>query len=124
MELAQKSSLDRVDSWTMIKSFLIWCFTLTVCLLVVGFPLVMLMMTIGALLSIVLQSVLPVSAVFVVAGGLLGANVLAIITGAAMLTFRGIHPHEVSWLSWLHTETDPMEVPIYPSCPLTCDVAG
>ncbi|NES68771.1 MAG: hypothetical protein F6K24_27840 [Okeania sp. SIO2D1] len=123
MELVQQQSLGKVDSFKIAKSFLIWSFTLTVCLLVVGFPLIVLMMTVGALLSVVLQSVLPVSAVLVVAGGLLGCNVLAIITGAGVLTLKGVHPHEVKWLSWLHESSNSIKTVIYPSCPLTCDIS-
>ncbi|MEY3402514.1 MAG: hypothetical protein RLZZ86_2130, partial [Cyanobacteriota bacterium] len=54
MVSAQSSNLVQTHSLLMMKSFLIWTFTLAVCLLVVGFPLVVLMATIGCLLSIVL----------------------------------------------------------------------
>ncbi|PMB01969.1 hypothetical protein CI592_16995 [Fischerella thermalis CCMEE 5328] len=106
----------------MVKSFLIWSFTLAVCLLVVGFPLVVLMATVGCLLSIVLQSVMPVSAVLLVAGGLILFNVLAVVIGASVLTAKGIHPKEVKWLSWLHGETEEMQKTVYAACPLTCDI--
>ena len=78
MEFAQKTRLERLESLTLVKSFLVWSFTLIVCLLVVGFPLVVLMATFGALASIVLQSVLPVSAVLLVVGSLIGVNLLAV----------------------------------------------
>jgi len=104
----------------MFKSFFIWVFTLTVCLLVIGFPLVILMVTIGSLLAVILQSVLPVSAVLVVAGGLLGFNLLGIMVGAAALTLKGVHPQEVEWLRWLHGEENPSHTSVYASCPLTC----
>ena len=106
------------------KSFLIWCFALTVTLLVVGFPLVVLMATVGALLSITLHPILPVSAVLLVAGGLILFNVLAVVVGAAMLTLKGIHPHEVRWLSWLHGDSQPMSQTTYAACPLTCEIDG
>jgi hypothetical protein len=106
----------------MIKSFLIWTFTLTVCLLVVGFPLIVIMMTVGALGAVVLQSVLPVSAVLVVAGGIIGANLLAVFMGAAILTFKGIHPQQVTWLRWLHGDASPLHTSVYAACPLTCDL--
>ena len=122
MQLTQENNLGRTYFVTFVKSFLLWSFTLTVCLLVVGFPLIVLMMTVGALLSIVLQSVLPVSAVLLVAGSLLGVNALAIFTGAGILTFKGVHPQEVSWLSWLHGKEGALDSPIYPSCPLTCSL--
>jgi hypothetical protein len=122
MQLAHQSSLGKNYSLSFVSSFLLWSFTLTVCLLVVGFPLIVLMATIGVLGSIILQSVLPVSAVLLVAGSLIGANVLAIVLGAAMLTVKGIHPQEVSWLRWLHGDAKPCHSSVYASCPLTCSV--
>jgi hypothetical protein len=122
MTLAQSSSLGKNYSLFLFKSFLIWTFTLAVCLLVVGFPLVVLMATVAFLLSMVLQSVMPVSAVLLVAGSVIGFNVLAVVLGAGILTFKGVHPHEVSWLSWLHGEADDINVSVYAACPLTCDL--
>lgn len=104
------------------KSFTIWCFALTVTLLVVGFPLVVLMATIGALLSITLHPILPVSAVLIVAGGTITLNILAVVAGAAILTAKGIHPQEVQWLSWLHGDAEPVSTTTYATCPLTCDI--
>ncbi|MDM9380176.1 hypothetical protein QUB80_05610 [Chlorogloeopsis sp. ULAP01] len=122
MTLSQTSDFGKSYSLLMLKSFLIWSFTLAVCLLVVGFPLVVLMATVGCLLSIVLQSVMPVSAVLLVAGGLILFNVLAVVVGAGVLTAKGIHPNEVKWLSWLHGETEEMQKTVYAACPLTCDI--
>lgn len=122
MTLASSSSFGKTYSLLMLKSFLIWTFTLAVCLLVVGFPLVVLMATVAFLLSIVLQSVMPVSAVLLVAGSLIAFNVLAVILGAGALTIKGIHPHEVRWLSWLHGEADDIHTSVYAACPLTCDL--
>jgi CBS-domain-containing membrane protein len=122
MELTQRQSLDKGYWLATIKSFLIWCFTLMVCLLVVGFPLVVLMATIGALSVVVLQSVLPISSVLLVAGSIIGGNLLLVIIGAAILTFKGIHPQEVSWLRWLHGEETHFHTAVYASCPLTCSL--
>ncbi|MBV8886546.1 MAG: hypothetical protein JO235_21475 [Chroococcidiopsidaceae cyanobacterium CP_BM_RX_35] len=121
MTLAQSSSFGKIYSWFTVKSFLIWTFTLGVCLLVVGFPLVVLMATVGALSAIVLESVMPISAALLVAGSLIGFNVMAVLAGAGILTLKGIHPHEVSWLNWLHGEADPLHTSVYAACPLTCD---
>jgi hypothetical protein len=104
------------------KSFLIWCFALAVCLLVVGFPLVAVMMTIGALLSVALHPVLPVSAVLLVAGGILTANIFAVFLTAAVLTIKGIHPDEVKWLSWLNGRGEILNTTTYAACPLTCEI--
>lgn len=122
MSLSGTSDLGKTYSLLMVKSFLIWTFTLAVCLLVVGFPLVVLMATVGCLLSIVLQSVMPVSAVLLVAGGLISFNVMAVTIGAGILTAKGINPTEVSWLSWLHGEEDEMQTTVYAACPLTCNI--
>ncbi len=122
MALAPSSSFGKSASLFMLKSFLIWTFTLAVCLLVVGFPLVVLMATVAFLLSIVLQSVMPVSAVLLVAGSIIALNVLAVILGAGLLTFKGVHPQEVRWLSWLHGEADEIQSSVYAACPLTCDL--
>jgi hypothetical protein len=122
MALSHSQSLSKYYYLVMLKSFLIWAFTLTVCLLIIGFPLIILMVTIGSLLAIVLQSIMPVSAVLVVAGTILGINLFAIFVGAGALTLKGIHPQEVNWLRWLHGEADPRHTSIYASCPLTCDI--
>jgi hypothetical protein len=122
MELTTHQNLAKTYSLAMVKSFLIWTFTLAVCLLVVGFPLIVLMVTVVCLLAIVLQSVLPVSAVLLVAGSLISINVLAVILGATLLTFKGVHPEEVRWLNWLHGEPDALHTSVYAACPLTCDV--
>lgn len=121
MVLARSHSLEKTY-WAIAKSVLTWVFTLTVCLLVVGFPLVVLMTTIAVLAAVILQSVLPVSAVLVVVGSTIGINVLAVLFGATVLTFKGIHPEEVSWLSWLHGEANIAKEPTFASCPLTCGI--
>lgn len=120
MEMSSRGGIGTFYSLTLIKSFLVWSFTLTVCFLVVGFPLVVLMATIGVLATVILQSVLPVSAVLLVIGSLVGANILAVFIGASVLTIKGIHPHEVSWLHWLQGNENPSHSSIYASCPLTC----
>ena len=122
MVSAQSSNLGKTYSLMMIKSFLIWTFTLAVCLLVVGFPLVFVMATVGCLLSIVLQSVMPANAVLLVSGGLIMFNVLAVMIAAGVLTFKGIHPNQVKWLSWLNGEAEQMQTSVYAACPLTCDI--
>ncbi|MEO3707382.1 hypothetical protein [Trichormus azollae] len=122
MVSAQSSNQGNTYSLLMIKSFLIWTFTLAVCLLVVGFPLVVLMATVGCLLSIVLQSIMPVSAVLLVAGGLIMFNVMAVLIVAGILTAKGIHPNEMKWLSWLHGGEDKVQTTVYAACPLTCEL--
>ena len=117
MELVRKNSY--LDS---IKSFLIWTFTLTVCLLVVGFPAGALVVTIGLLATIILQTVIPASAVLVVTGSIFALNIAVVLLGAAILSLKGIYPEQVSWLSWLHGQSNLVNAPIYASCPLTCQL--
>jgi uncharacterized protein YgbK (DUF1537 family) len=88
--------------------------------LVAGFPLVILMVTVGSLLAVVLQSVVPMSSVLLVAGGIISINVFGVMLGAAVLTLRGVHPDQVSWLRWLQGEENPSHSVVYASCPLTC----
>ena len=120
MEMTTRETWINISSLATLRIFSIWTFTLTVSLLVVGFPLVVLMATIGAIMAIALQSILPMSAVLLVAGCLIGANVFLVLFGAAALTIKGVNPREVSWLSWLHGEPDPLQTPVYAACPLTC----
>lgn len=122
MQLVQRDNWRKHYLLSVIRSFLVWSFTLTVCLLIVGFPMVILVTTVGAALTVILQSVLPISAVLLVAGGIIGVHVVAIFALAAVLTFRGIYPHEVSWLSWLNGEAQLTHTSVYASCPLTCEL--
>jgi energy-coupling factor transporter transmembrane protein EcfT len=121
MTVAQAPQTRKYDFLLTIKSFLIWTFALTVSWFVVGFPIVAIMATLGALAALVLQAVIPMSSVLVVSGMLLLLNVFGILFGAALLAVRGIHPHEVSWLKWLDPKNSNSKTPIFAACPLTCD---
>lgn len=120
MQFSPESGIRTPYSLILVKSFIVWSFTLLVCLLVVGFPLVVLLATVGALATVVLQTVMPIGAVLVVASSIVGGILLTILFGAAMLTFKGIHPEEVSWLRWLHGEAEKAPSSVYASCPLAC----
>jgi hypothetical protein len=124
MQLVQTDNLRKNSYLGLIKSFLLWSFTLTVCLLVVGFPIGVLVVTCGILATVILQAVLPSSAVVLVSGSILSLNLLIVVFGAIFLTAQGIHPEEVSWLHWLHGKdnTQISNSPVYASCPLTCDL--
>lgn len=121
MTVAQAPQVQKFDFLLILKSFLIWTFALTVSWFVVGFPIVAIMATLGALAALVLQAVIPMSSVLVVAGMLLMVNVLGILLGAAMLAIKGIHPHEVRWLRWLSPQNEEAHSPVFAACPLTCD---
>ncbi|MGB2925543.1 MAG: hypothetical protein WBB82_09595 [Limnothrix sp.] len=122
MNFSSTRSWDTSSVSVLVKSFLIWSFTLLVCLLVVGFPVVVLMMAIGSLTAIALQSILPVSAVLVVAGTIIGGTLMSILLAAAMLSLKGVHPQEVTWLSWLHGHEQVASESVYAACPLTCEL--
>lgn len=117
MELVRKNSY-----FSLIKSFLVWSFTLAVCLLVVGFPVGALVVTVGILATIILHAIIPASAVLVVTGSIFALNISVVLIGAAILSSRGIYPEEVSWLSWLHGQNTLVSTPVYASCPLTCEL--
>lgn len=122
MELTQNQSLIHHQIFAVIKSFFIWSFTLTVCFLVVGFPLVAVITAITSVFAIALQSLLPISAVLLVASSVILINVSVIFLMAAGLTLKGIHPHQVTWLRWLHGKGSLKQTAQFASCPITCDV--
>lgn len=122
MQLSPNKSLTQNQFLAVIKSFLIWCFTLTVCFLVVGFPVVAVITAITSVFAIALQSLLPVSAVLLVASSVIGMNILAILLISAGLTLKGIHPQQVSWLRWLHGKGSLKQTAQFAACPITCDL--
>ncbi len=123
MQLTTQQNVRGNDFLADIKSFLIWSFTLTVCFLVVGFPVGFILVTIGVLMTIVLHAVMPISSVVLVGSALIALNVLIVLIGAAALTLKGIKPQDVTWLSWLHGDAELHYERVYASCPLTCEVA-
>ncbi len=122
MQLTNQQEIKSFYSVTVARSFLIWTFTLLVSLLVIGFPLIVLMALLGAFLAMTLHTLLPMSSVLLVASILIGLPLMAVFTGAAFLTLKGIHPSEVRWLSWLNGKSEPTHNAIYANCPLTCHV--
>lgn len=119
MTLSQAVPMVRPSMARTIRRFFIWTFSLTVCWLVVGFPVVALVVIGASLVAVSLQAVLPFSAIAVVAGSVLAVNVMLILTGAALLTVWGLHPHQLSGFGWL-TSTQTTKA-TFASCPLTCD---
>jgi hypothetical protein len=122
MALTDSQSLGKAYTLFFAKSFLVWAFTLTVCSLVIGFPILILVVTVGSLLAVSLQAVLPMSAVLVVASGIFSLHIVGILAASALLTLRGIHPQDVSWLTWLNGRENTHTISVYASCPLTCDI--
>ncbi|QDZ39957.1 hypothetical protein FRE64_08375 [Euhalothece natronophila Z-M001] len=122
MQLTHNQNATQNQFFAVLKSFSIWCFALTVCFLVVGFPVVAVMTAIACLLAIALQSILPMSAVLLVASSVIGFNLLAIILTSAGLTLKGIHPQDVSWLRWLHGKSILKQTAKFAACPITCNL--
>ncbi|PZD75431.1 hypothetical protein C1752_00526 [Acaryochloris thomasi RCC1774] len=119
MTLAQLLPPPRLLFVDLIQRFCIWTFSLTVCWLVVGFPVVALLVIGTSLVAISLQAVLPFSTIMVVGGGVLAANVTFLIVGAALLTAWGVHPRQLSGVGW--PKSLAQEPVVFASCPLTCD---
>lgn len=109
---------------TTIKSILVWSFVLTVCMVVIGFPILMLMVAVGSLTAVTLQAIMPTGAMLMTAIGFIGAHILGILAASSFLTLKGIHPHEVESLRWLNGQANPVTISTYASCPLTCDLKG
>ncbi|MDJ0902110.1 MAG: hypothetical protein QNJ55_25235 [Xenococcus sp. MO_188.B8] len=122
MQLVQNNTWKKNIYLALTKSFLLWSFTLAVCLLVVGFPIQVIFATVGILATVVLQALLPSSAVLLVVSSVVALNSLIVFVGAIILTAKGIHPQEVSWLHWLHGQDSSVNDPVYASCPLTCSL--
>ncbi len=122
MQLTDQKYYQKNLLLTSIKSFAIWTFTLTVCFLVVGFPLGFVLSSIGVLITIVLHTIMPASSVLLVGTIFLILNALSVLVGAAILTMKGVDPQDVTWLSWLHGDAEPHYTRVYASCPLTCSL--
>ncbi len=122
MELAADRRIRGVHLVVLAKSFSVWSLTLLVSLLVIGFPFIVLMALVGAFLSMILHALVPMSSVLLVASILIGGPLLAIFGGAGFLTFKGIHPENVRWLSWLNGKAEPNHRSVYAFCPLTCNI--
>ena len=122
MQLVQNNTWKKNIYLALTKSFLLWSFTLAVCLLVVGFPIQVILTTVGILATIVLHAILPSSAVLLVVSSVVALDLLIVFLGATILTAKGIDPQEVSWLHWLHGQDSSVNDPVYASCPLTCAI--
>ncbi len=122
MAFTQSKLAEKPYFLMLMQSFLVWVFTLTVCLLVVGVPVGFPLVIVGSLAVVALETVSPVNGVLWVVGTILSVDILIVLLGAAALTLRGIYPHEVTWLSWLHGDANPVYRSTFAACPLTCDV--
>lgn len=122
MTVSQSQMVNQSDYGLMLKSFLLWAGILTVCLLIIGFPVGILIVTVGSLLAMVLQSVLPGTGMLLVVGGVIGVQVVGVLVMAAVLATKGIKPSDVTWLPWISGGANPKHESTYAACPLTCEV--
>jgi hypothetical protein len=124
MTLATTQSSKGLHLFSTAKSILIWSFALTVCMIVIGFPMFVLMVSLASLLAFTLHAIMPVSAVLFIAVGFVSLHVVGILAASTFLTLKGIYPQDVDWLRWLHGQENPQDTVVYASCPLTCEIRG
>lgn len=122
MALSQTQTISRFNYGLMLKSFLLWFGILTVCLLIIGFPVGILIVTIGSILAVVLNAVMPGVGLVLVAGGFIAVQLVGVAIASAVLTLRGTHPQDISWLPWARGEANPTNESTFAACPLTCEV--
>lgn len=122
MAVSQSQMSNRSDYSLMLKNFLLWAGILTVCLLIIGFPVGILIVTIASLLAMVVHFIMPGFGLVIVAGSVIGVQLLGVLVGAAILTAKGLQPKDVSWLPWARGEANPKHEAVYAACPLTCEV--
>lgn len=123
MTLASSQSLENSAILFTLKSFSVWVFTLTVCMIVIGFPMFMLVVSVSALAAFILNAILPFSSILFVSAIVIGVHAFGIMSAAAWLTSKGIHPQEVEFLRWLNGKENPLHTSVYASCPLTCELS-
>ncbi|MEB3295683.1 MAG: hypothetical protein VKJ24_21235 [Synechococcales bacterium] len=119
---ASGRQMNQFQLLAVIKSVLIWSFVLAVCMIVIGFPVLVLVVSVGSLLAVTLHAILPMNGILYTAIGFLGIHVLGILAASTFLTLKGYHPQDVEWLRWLHGQENPQASSTYASCPLTCDI--
>ncbi len=122
MTASQNQTISQPNYGLMLKSFLLWTAILTVCLLIVGFPVGILIVTVGSLLAMVLHEILPGISLVMIVGSFITVQLIGVMIAAAILTLKGTHPSDVSWLPWLSGQSNPQNHSVYAACPLTCEV--
>jgi len=122
MTVSQNQTISQPNYGLMLKSFLLWTAILTVCLLIVGFPVGILIVTVGSLLAMALHEILPGIGLVMIVGSFIAVQLIGVMIAAAILTLKGTHPSDVSWLPWLSGQSNPQNHSVYAACPLTCEV--
>ncbi|HTL90348.1 MAG TPA: hypothetical protein VL134_13185 [Leptolyngbya sp.] len=122
MSLTNSQSLESSDILFTLKSFSVWVFTLTVCMIVLGFPVFLLVVSVSALAAFILNTILPFSSILFVSVSVIGIHAFGIMFAAGWLTSKGIHPQEVEFFRWLGGKENPLHTSVYAACPLTCEL--
>jgi hypothetical protein len=124
MTLARSQNVGGVSFLSSVQSVLIWSFVLAVCMIVIGFPVFLLVVSVASLLAVTLHAILPMSAILLTVSALIGIHLIGILAVATFLTAKGIYPNDVDWMVWLKGRENPVNTAVYASCPLTCDING
>jgi hypothetical protein len=122
MALARSQYAGGLSFLTAVKNILIWSFVLAVCMIVVGFPIVILVVSVGSLMAFTLHAFMPLTAMLYTVVAFLGIHLLGILAVSTFLTLKGIYPRDIDWMNWLPGQENPVNTSVYASCPLTCDV--
>lgn len=83
-------------------------------MLIVGFPVGILIVTVGSLLAMVLHEILPGISLVMIVGSFIAVQLVGVMIAAAMLTLKGTHPGDVSWLPWLNGQSNPRIIQFMP----------
>jgi hypothetical protein len=122
MAVSSSQMISRSNYGLMLKSFLLWTGILTVCLLITGFPVGIFIVAIGSLMAMMMHEILPGIGIVMVVGSFIAIQLVGVMVVAALLTLKGTHPSDVSWLPWLSGQSNPQNHAIFASCPLTCEI--
>jgi hypothetical protein len=122
MALARGQYAGGLSFLSTVKNILIWSFVLAVCMIVVGFPILLLVVAVGSLMAFALHAFMPLTAMLYTLVGFVGVHILGILAVSTFLTLKGVYPQEIDWMNWLRGQENPMNTAVYASCPLTCDI--
>ncbi len=124
MTFARSRNVGGFAFLSAIQSVLVWSFVLVVCMIVIGFPVLLMVVSVGSLLAFTLHEIMPMSAILLTVSAFIGIHMIGILAVSTFLTLKGIYPNNVDWMVWLKGRENPINTAVYASCPLTCDIKG
>jgi hypothetical protein len=122
MTLARSQNVGGFAFLSSVQSVLVWSFVLAVCMIVIGFPVFVLVVSVASLLAFTLHAIMPMSAILLTVSAFIGIHIAGILAVSVFLTAKGVYPNDVDWMVWLKGRENPVNTAIYASCPLTCDI--